>query len=142
MSTPRGGYTLVELVVVLVILGLAGALAVPAIAAWRPPSDLDAAAARVVEALHAARERAVIGGHDAELVIDAANQRAWLRPRDTSFVLDLPDGCQLTGAARSVMRFAPDGPAHGTIPSIACGSRRARVLADPLTGTPSVTETP
>lgn len=142
MNATRGGYTLVELVVVLVILALAGALAVPAIASWRPPSDLDAAAARVVATLHLARERAVTGGHETELVIDATNRRVWLRPRDTSFVLYLPDGCRLTGGGRSVIRFAPDGPSRGSIPSIACGSRRARVLVDPLSAAPRVTEAP
>jgi prepilin-type N-terminal cleavage/methylation domain-containing protein len=142
MNAPRGGYTLVELVVVLVILALAGALAVPAIAAWRPPSDIDTATARLVAVLHLARERAVSSGHASEMVIDAANRRAWLRPRDTSFVLDLPVGCQLAGGARSVMRFAPDGPSHGTLPSIACGDRRALVAADPLTGMPRVTAAP
>lgn len=142
MNTLRRGYTLVELVVVVVILALAGALAVPAVAAWRPPSDLDAAAARVVAVLSLARERAVSSGHQAELTVDAASQRAWLRPRDTSFVLELPDGCQLSGSARDVMRFAPDGPSHGSVPSLACGARRARVLIDPLTGTPRVTEAP
>jgi general secretion pathway protein H len=140
MNALRGGYTLVELVVVIVILALSGALVVPAIAAWRPPSDLAAATAPVVSALHLARERAVSSGRETELVIDAANRRVWLRPRDTSYVLDLPDGCQLAGGARSVMRFAPDGPSHGTLPSIACGTRRARVAADPLTGLPRVTE--
>jgi prepilin-type N-terminal cleavage/methylation domain-containing protein len=140
MNAPRGGYTLVELVVVLVILALAGALAAPAIATWRPPSDLAAATAPVVSALHLARARAVSSGREMELVIDAGNRRVWLRPQDTSFVLDLPDGCQLAGDARNVMRFAPDGPSHGTIPSIACGVRRVRVSADPLTGLPRTTE--
>ncbi len=140
MKTRHGGYTLVELVVVIVILALAGALAVPAIVAWRPPSDLATATAPVVAAAHLARERAVSSGRVTELVIDAANRRVWLRPKDTSFVLDLPDGCHLAGGVRDVMRFAPDGPSFGTLPSIACGARRAHVAADPLTGLPRVTE--
>jgi general secretion pathway protein H len=142
MSARRGGYTLVELVVVLVILALAGALALPAMAAWRPPSALAAATTPVIAALHLARERAVSSGRETQLVIDAANRRVWLRPRDTSYVLDLPEGCQLVGGARNVIRFAPDGPSHGTLPAIVCGARRARVAVDALTGLPRVAEAP
>lgn len=142
MSARRGGYTLVELVVVMVILALAAALAVPAMAAWRPTSDADAAAARVAAMLQLAHERAVTRGRPMELVIDIPNRRVWLGRQDTSFVLVLPDGCQLVGAARSVIRFAPDGPSQGEVPSVACGEHRRVVDADPLTGLPRVTEAP
>jgi general secretion pathway protein H len=140
MNPARRGYTLVELVVVMVILAIAGALAAPAIAAWRPPAGFDAAAARLMAVTQMARDRAIASGRVAELVIDAANGRAWLRPRDTSFALALPNACQFVGPPRSVLRFSPDGPSHGELPDIACGSRRARIVADPLTGESRVTE--
>lgn len=130
----KRGYTLIELVVVLVILVLAGGVMVPALAAWRPPTDIAAARGRVVSVAQLARERAVTSGGEVELVIDATNQRVWLRPRDTSFVLSLPDGCRLVGEARSVIRFAADGPARGTVPEISCGAERAQLVVDPLTG--------
>jgi prepilin-type N-terminal cleavage/methylation domain-containing protein len=142
MSTRRTGYTLIELVVVLVILAIAGAVAVPAFATLRPSHAEDSAAASLVGALRLARERAVASGRDAQLIVDAAGARAWLRPRDTTFVLPLPDGCQFEGAPRTVMRIAPDGAAFGAMPTVRCGARRMRVDVDPLTGTPTVKVTP
>lgn len=142
MNTTRSAYTLIELVVVIVILALAGALAVPAVVAWRSPSDLAAATTPMLSALHLARERAVSSGRETQLVIDPPSRRVWLRPQDTSFVLNLPDSCQLTGAARHVMRFAPDGPSHGTLPDVVCGAERAHVATDALTGLARATEAP
>lgn len=138
MNAPRAGYTLLELMVVLAILALAGALAIPAFAAWHPAEPRRATAGELVRVLEMTRERAVAGGTDAELVIDAERARAWLHPRDTSFALSLPEGCQLQGEARSRVRFAADGPAQGTIPLVRCGADSARVIVDPLSGTPRV----
>jgi len=142
MSPARNGYTLIEMAVVLVILAIAGAVAVPAFAALRPQRALDGAAARVVDALRMARERAVTGGRTTELVIDSANARAWLEPRDVPFTLDLPDGCRLTGGARIATRFAPDGTASGDSPGFACGTAHATASVDPLTGRVRVVESP
>jgi prepilin-type N-terminal cleavage/methylation domain-containing protein len=142
MSTRRTGYTLIELVVVLVILAIAGAVAVPAFAALRPSRAEEEATASLVGALQLARARAVASGREAQLTVDAPGARAWLGPRDTTFVLAMPDGCQFEGAPRTAMRLAPDGAAFGTLPSVRCGVRRMQVDVDPLTGTPAVTVTP
>ncbi len=142
MIAPRAGYTLVEMVVVLLILAVSAAAAVPAFAAWRTASDLDVATARVVEALRLARERAIAGGRGSALVIDAANARIWLRPTDTSWVLALPRSCRLDGAPRLVVHFAADGPARGEVPLVRCGSDSARVTLDRITGMPSIAENP
>jgi general secretion pathway protein H len=130
----RRGFTLLELAVVLVIMALALAVTAPAIASWRSPRPLDAALASFVAALHLARERAVSTGTQAVFVTDPVTARFWLTPRDTSFVLALPEGCALLGPARTVMFFAAEGPAHGTLPSVVCGGESARVDVDPLTG--------
>jgi type II secretory pathway pseudopilin PulG len=125
---------LLELVVVLTILALTLAVAAPAIAGWRAPRDVDAARAELVSALRFARARAVNGGSAATLVIDPATARIWLRPRDTSFTLALPGGCRLVGAARSTIRFAPDGPVFGVPPTIQCEAETVAVTVDALTG--------
>jgi prepilin-type N-terminal cleavage/methylation domain-containing protein len=140
MSARHAGYTLLEVVVVLVILAIAGAVAAPAFATWRPARDVDDATSRLVAALSLARERAVAGGRGVELVVDATNARVWLRPRDTSFALALPDGCRLDGALRSIVHFSADGPALGSMPDLTCGADRVRLTIDPLTGVPAAVE--
>ncbi|MDQ8153410.1 MAG: type II secretion system protein [Gemmatimonadota bacterium] len=134
MRSRRAGYTLLEVAVVLVILAMAGAVAVPAFATLRPASAIDAASTQLIGAVQAARARALGSGRSAELVVDAARARVWLRPRDTTFTLDLPTDCQLRGPARAVLHVAPDGATRGQLPTVACGAARVRVAIDAVTG--------
>ncbi|MBM3909115.1 MAG: GspH/FimT family pseudopilin [Gemmatimonadetes bacterium] len=134
MSAPRRGYTLLELTVVVAILALALAVAAPAIAGWRPPNDAEAARAELISALRFARARAVNSGGAVTLVVDPSTARVWLRPRDTTFALALPGNCRLVGAARSAIRFSPDGPALGEVPALHCGAEVIAVAVDALTG--------
>lgn len=134
MNARRQGYTLLEAMVTLVILAAAGAIAVPALVAWRPLSAREAAAGELVRVIGLARSRAVSSGAGTELVMDAASARIWIRPRDTSFVLALPEGCRLRGAPRSRLHFDADGPVHGDVAVVACGRDSARVSIDALTG--------
>lgn len=136
MRARRRGYTLLELVVVLAILALTGAVALPAFAAWRPVSPLAATTGELTRAVALARGRAVGSGAPVELVLDAGGARAWLHPRDTSFMLALPDGCRLRGPARSRIWFDAGGPARGALPVAACGGDSARVHVDALSGEP------
>ena len=134
MKTRREGYTLLEAMATLVILAAAGAIAIPALVAWRPLSARDAAAGELVRVIGLARSQAVAIGAGTELVMDAASARAWLRPRDTSFVLALPNGCRLSGAPRSRLHLDADGPARGDAPVVVCGLDSARISIDALTG--------
>jgi len=134
MKGRRRGYTLLELAVVLTIMALTLAVTAPAIAAWRTPSAREAARAELVTTLRFARARAVTSGGAVTLVIDPSTARVWLRPRDTTFALALPDECRLRGAARSTIRFAAEGPALGDLPSIQCGAETIPVMVDALTG--------
>jgi prepilin-type N-terminal cleavage/methylation domain-containing protein len=134
MRAPRAGYTLLEVTVVLVILALAGAAAAPAFATLRPARAIDAATGELLAAIQAGQARALRSGRPSELVVDAARARIWLRPRDTTFTLDLPSGCQLNGPARTTLRFAPNGATRGLTPTVACGATRARIAIDALSG--------
>lgn len=133
-TTGRTGYTLLEVLVTLVLLSLAGALAVPAFATLRPASPADAAAAQLLAVLRTTRDVALASGRDATVTFDAKSGRVWAHPRDTSYVLDLPGECQLVGPARTTLRFAPDGRAHGRAPSIGCAEAHIGIALDPLTG--------
>lgn len=140
MSARTAGYTLLEVLVVLVILAVTGAVAAPAFATLRPARDLDAATARVVAVLHAARTRALSGGVSSQAVFDPSRARVWLQPHDTSFALALPSACRLDGAVRTSARFAADGSARGDVPDVVCSGSRARITVDWLTGATTVQE--
>jgi type II secretory pathway pseudopilin PulG len=66
--------TLLEVVVVLAIVALAARIALPRLAAVRA-SRVEAAGRRLAEAATLLRERAILGGAPAALVVDAARGR-------------------------------------------------------------------
>lgn len=142
MNRRRAAYTLLEVTVVLVILAIAGAVAAPAFASLRPARGLDAATSQVISALNAARTQAVAGGGAVQVTFEVPGARVWLHPRDTSFVMTLPDDCRLEGTARTHVRYSADGAASGAAPTVACGTARAQIAIDALTGTPSAVERP
>jgi prepilin-type N-terminal cleavage/methylation domain-containing protein len=78
----RGGFTLVELALVLVIMGILGAIAVPHYAAAITRQRLDAAARRVIADLTYARNHAKFSSTSQEVVFDTVN--------DSYRLVDLP----------------------------------------------------
>lgn len=66
----KRGYTVVELVAVLIVLATALGLAVPPIAAWRDRVVVEAAVAELRGVLHAARVHAVGAGAQVTLSLD------------------------------------------------------------------------
>jgi prepilin-type N-terminal cleavage/methylation domain-containing protein len=67
---PRGGYTLVELVMVMVIVGLLASLFAPRWAEYAAALRVGSASNRVVSDLHYTRMAAVRGGVSASLVLE------------------------------------------------------------------------
>jgi general secretion pathway protein H len=111
-----GGFTLLEVVVVLVVLAVAGALAVPS---FRPPpaeTALDEGAGRVAALFRMARTEAVRQGVAVQVVLDSASARAWVDVRDSAEAesLELPAGVTLhLPEARVLYRFDPGGGTNG-----------------------------
>ena len=138
------GFTLLELLAVLAILGLALAL----ISGYKPPWSrglgLEATAAELAAGLRLARSEAIVGNRpiifDLDLIghryrIGAAPSRRL--PADLSIEL-----LTISGEARSAgegdIRFHPDGSSTGGRISLIDGQRRIGVGVDWLTGRVSV----
>jgi len=115
----RVGWTLTELVVVVVVLGLLMGTTAPRLAALRDRAAVRAAAAVVRSALAAARDEARNRAAPAVLALDAAERRVIVlagsgTSRDTVLVQPLaPElGVSLERTGDSV-RFAPSGIGYG-----------------------------
>lgn len=135
----RRGFTLVEVIVVLVILSIAAAAVAPALLS-RPPAGAEQAAADVARRLASARRLAVERGEAVSLTIDpaAGTWRAAVEPAGDSMAagaLEIPAGVAMTtgpGAARFV--FHPLGGATGGPLTLSGGGRTARIDVDRWTG--------
>lgn len=120
------GLTVLELLVVVALLGIVGAMATPNIGAWRAQWRLAAAARQVVMDLKVARTRAIadVGGHRVRFAVAGANYQHQVQTSgglyvDEGVAVSLPDGimilaCTASGAA---IGFRPRGNAgtFGTI---------------------------
>ncbi len=77
------GYTLIELVVVILLIGIVTFATLPRLAALLEPGDLKKAAREIMGAILTARTKAVTEGKIYFLFIDMTNQMYWL--------LDMPE---------------------------------------------------
>ncbi len=136
------GFTLVELMVVLLILSAVAALAAPSFSRTIHSARLRASASDVRAAFARARSLAVAGGRERAVVFDLekgeygldndAVRRGFPEPVRLG-VVRLPGEENVRGDAR--VRFYPDGTAEGAEVSVDSGDGGTiRVKVDPLTG--------
>jgi len=139
------GFTLIELVVVLLILGLTLAAVAPAFAARRDHS-LDTAVDAIAMLLRTARNTALETAVPTAVTIDPASARVWVRadavknPLDTSFAIAVPAGTDYSAASARV-RFVFDPRGGATVDTLMVSSARGRwsVTVDTWTGDVIVT---
>jgi|MudIll2142460700_1097286.scaffolds.fasta_scaffold97623_3 general secretion pathway protein H len=135
------GVTMLELLVVLSLMGLMAAMAVPMLSGGVSGSELKGAAREVAAGLRFARSDAVATRRETRLVFDL-EQRTFRIDRDARLHA-LPKKVELklftaqsdiadekTGA----IRFYPDGGSNGGRVTIAAGERKYEVDVDWLTG--------
>jgi general secretion pathway protein H len=132
------GFTLIEVLVVIVILGLAVALVAARGPARSPGLELRAAASDVVQTLRVGRSRAIAEDRPVAVTFDLASRRMSL---DGVFRAALPGWIPLaarmadgTEPRRPIFDFAPDGSATGGFIVLGDRGRRILVSVDWLTG--------
>ena len=141
-----GGFTLVEVLVVLAVVGLA--LGVVALRGPQrsPALDLRAAAGTVAETLRLARSRAVAGNRTVGVAFDLAGPSLRL---DGAPSRGLPTGISMAvtatlgntaGGRLAAIQFAPDGSSSGGRVVLQGGGRRTQVGVEWLTGRVSVAD--
>lgn len=130
----RIGFSLLELMVVLVLFALTAAAAVPAFLANSLTTPEQRAATELAGVLSQARDAARESGAHTTLVVSPNDGRYWITMRDSAVagVLSLPDGVTLIGprADRLEWRFSPTG----TATALAVTVRGARAVAVRVNG--------
>jgi general secretion pathway protein H len=134
----EAGFTLIEVLVVVVILGLAVALVAARGPARNPGLELRAAASDVVQTLRLGRSRAIADDRPVVVAFDLPSHRMALDgvfraalPRWIPLVARMADG---TEPRRPIFDFAPDGSATGGFIVLGDQARQILVSVDWLTG--------
>lgn len=134
------GFTLIELVVVIAILGVTFAVAIPSFSNRRRYNESDAAGA-ITLLLERARHTAAERGRATRVTIAPSAARAWLHigesdsTPDSSITLMLPAGTTLSAATPRVeFTFEPSGRARGDQLLIDANGTRTAITVDPSTG--------
>jgi general secretion pathway protein H len=134
------GFTLIELVVALAVLGLAVALVAGYRPLWSGGLGVEATAAELAASLRLARSEAIARNRPVEFALDAAGHRyrvggARFRPLPASLSIAM---LTIVGERRSAregdIRFNPDGSSSGGRIVLAGSGRRVAVGVDWLTG--------
>ena len=136
-----GGFTLIEMLVVLVIMGLAYAMTAPMFSAGVSGADLKAAARQVAAGLRKARSEAVTHKYEVALNMDV-KQRQFQLSGDKQ-IYHLPGKIdvklftaqsELVNAQTGAIRFYPDGSSTGGRVTLFRGDSKYEVDVDWLTG--------
>jgi general secretion pathway protein H len=140
-GTGAAGFTLLELLAVLVIAGLLLAVAPPMFSSLLPGLKIKSAAQQLVSALHQTRRLAISRGSPQRLELDAEERTVHGAGSGNTFAL--PDFAvieatvaesQQRSASRAGIAFFPDGSSTGGRISLAHAGRTYQVNVDWLTG--------
>lgn len=148
LSGPPRGFTLIEVIIVLVILGLVAGLVLSRGPAHSRTLDSRAAAAEVARMLRGARGQAIGGNRSVLVVVDTARRAIAV---DGGPIRTIPDNLAVAvvavpqerrGRTLAGIRFQPDGSASGGKIVLGDGLRRIQIAVDWLTGRVTVGDAP
>jgi general secretion pathway protein H len=125
-----GGFTLIEMIVVLVILGMAMAIVVGFLPRRTTTVELAAATARITGALRLARSQAMAESRPVRFVVTPDGHG--VRLENTAITLGPSVALIMTGPR--LITFAPDGSASGGSLKVLIGGRQQLINVDWLTG--------
>lgn len=139
------GFTLLELLVVMVIIGLMLALVPGFMLRGQPGLDVDVAARAIADALRQTRSEAVLQNREQLFALDVeerlfrtGGRRAPVQiDRDIALTFQTARS-EVASASIGQIRFFPDGSATGGRIGLALEGHRAEVVVDWLTGLISV----
>jgi type IV fimbrial biogenesis protein FimT len=142
LTDAREGFTLVEMLIVIVILAIVSAVTVPALRAT-PDDELTASANALTTLMQRSRQTAVERGQTVSLVVDAENARYWatvMSANNPDSVIsygpiELASGITLSAdESRSRYVFGPSGSASGPPIEMRLDSRAAVITLNQWTG--------
>lgn len=136
------GFTLVEVLVVLVILGIAAAVVVPALPRIVEEDPLARSAEDVTLLLRRARRTALERGAPVALTVDAESDRYWVeiydqgewRPLVADEVVLSPSVSLTAEAGQARFVFRPNGSAQSDPLGVRDGGRGTAIAVDPWLG--------
>jgi general secretion pathway protein H len=135
------GFTLLEIMVVLVLMVMVYALAAPMVSAGMPGTELKGAARQLAAGLRKARSQAVTQKQEAVLTIDVEQRRFDVSGDARTYPLPVRLDISLFTAQSELLRdkigairFFSDGSSTGGRITVAYGERKYHVNVDWLTG--------
>ncbi|MES9852972.1 MAG: GspH/FimT family pseudopilin [Candidatus Thiodiazotropha sp. L084R] len=141
MPTKSSGFTLLELIIVLVIAGALVALVPPAINRVIPGVKLKGASQEMASAIRFLRSWSVAQGKQGLFVLDLEQKQYTISSRES--VYELPQGAdlQIVGASdegegdqQGGIRFFPDGSSSGGRVILSAAGKTHQIDVDWLTG--------
>jgi general secretion pathway protein H len=136
----EAGYTLMELLVVVAIMGFLAAAALPMLSASRPGFESKGAVRAMAEDLGAARQQAVTTGTETRVVLNAATRRYAVLPDGPVRVLPKDIAFQVRGASGNEIDFFADGSSSGGTVTVQSAGARHLVVAHWPSGRISIDE--
>ncbi|MGE0385519.1 MAG: GspH/FimT family pseudopilin [Gammaproteobacteria bacterium] len=139
---PRAaGFTLLEVLLVLIIFGVAAAIAVPRVAGALRAAEIDAAARGLAASMRHARGRAIAVHREQRVALDLERRRYFIPGRETPVALPEDVDIELVtarsqrqGVRSGTIAFHPDGSATGGQIRLSGAGRHHVVDIDWLTG--------
>lgn len=134
------GFTLLELLVVLVLMAFMTGLAIPLISSGTPGAQIKAASRELLAGLRQAREQAIVTRQPTALTIDVDDRKFQISRHKTAF--QLPGKLQIglfvaeveDNGKRGSFIFYPDGSSTGGKVTVTLDGQTNRIDVDWLTG--------
>lgn len=140
MRTQQSGFTLIELVAVIILLGIALSVASLSFSKSLSSAKVEAASRDLVAALRYTRGQAIVRGEQEALDIDvehntyqAPGKGIVHLPREMHMALVTAE-IEQTGATSGRIRFFPDGASTGGHVTVFMGQRQWQINVSWLTG--------
>lgn len=140
MRTQQSGFTLIELVAVVVLLGIALSVVTMSFSKGLSGAKIEAASRDLVAALRYTRGQAIVHGEQQALDIDidhntyqAPGKPLVRLPREMHMALTTAE-IEQTGATSGRIRFFPDGASTGGHITVFMGQRKWQINVSWLTG--------